>query len=954
MRLGNAFSKGYKEAVDTSRKRRSENAELFQSYIKMNADMGAKVSSEDLANYKSSLSGGTSYFGAGLPSSGALQETSKRLGQIQANKQTIAAGNALGNVQTQLEIAKEFGKGFVGTDHETEEIDKAGKVTPGGTTAYGNYQKQLESAGIKGDMFTFDWFKNNNFLNQQAGFQQYYREQGLNNLTSSSQWSAAHDNAPQRYKAAILALSDNVVSNFQNDLTSTATAEVSKKFQDLIKTSRTLDVFKEVAEQRFRSSFPNGHAPDQDAVDAFLLLADKEYTAYRPGFIAETLNKVDANLAVDTTNPAELATAAKAFFSKNGLGIPTDDEVEIYGDNLRAANKPKRLTQANNNLDAAKQSLTQSFAYSGSLLQKYHTDALRREYVTTLLENTSNDYVALKILDPGIYERHFDEMLGALTIGTTSAIADEEEADEAEMRAFVAAKGNDLDAIFTQADIGGRKGKAFAVLNNHREQMGMKPYEMFGVNGEEYPQAFESIYKRLDSRGAEAHAKLWQTKHDKHVTALNATWDNDAEYWDNEQSVKDLIMGDGVVAQVARVTLSSLAATSHIPMSKRVQVSQTVLQIVRDMGLDTDATPEELQTVVNIAKATLMLPSTGNKAGWVQSQAIQMQDGIPAPQTYYQNYEKGLFGQLSAIAVQQMQRDIANLPITATPEQVLKIQERIAAQLNAGLEAFKAGLKEDEVRWSVRDIPADAGGSIDGLATGLFERISIAKPMMKPEWLTRTKNSKDETAYAMITADAQKAGKLFKDKEGKLLDPFFYYDLVDGQLVKGERMTAEAARKNGLTTPPRRATDDSGGAAPRRILPYVRGGNKWEGQSFWDSKLAQAFQNLTAPGSTNDDDVRAIGPLTSQTAANSVIRRENDQQELDVTAVREGMTETFMSSITSALQDSFASVDPQDYAASQQWQQNEMPRVMQQLLEAAGLPSDENAVSVAMKIISQQ
>ena len=957
MRLGNAFRKGYNEAVDTSRRRRSENAELFQSYVKMNADMGAKVSTEDLANYKSSLSGGTSYFGAGLPSSGALQETSKRLGQIQANKQTVAAGNALGNITKQLAIAKELAKAHIGTDHATEEKDADGKVKPGGTTAYASYQAQLDAAGIKGDMFTFDWFKNNNFLNQQADFQQYYRDQGLMNLQSDSQWTAAYDNAPQRHKAAIQALRESTVSRLMSDYNSTATSQGAEGFQDLIKTSTTLEAFKQVAEQRFKNSFPNGFVPDQSAVAKYMELATKEYETYRPSYIAETLNKVDANLAVDTTDPAQLEKAAKAFFARNGLGIPTDAEIDIYGTNLRAANKPKRIAQANNNLDKAKSSLTGSFAYAGELLQKYNDDAKRREYVTTLLENTTNDYDVLKALDPGIYQRHFDELLGALTIGSESAIAEEEKLDQAALLEFVSNNGTDLDRIFTQADIGGRKGKAFEVLNNHRAMLGMDPYEMTeNADGEEkFPDEFEDIYKRLDSRGAYAHAKLWQTTHDRHVTALNATWDASADYWKNEQSVKDLIMGDGAVAKVARVTLSSLAATSHIPMSKRVQASQTVLKIVRDMGLDTDATPEELQTVVDIAKATLMLPSTGNKAGWVQSQAIQMQDGIPPPQTYYQTYEDGLFKQLSAIAIQKLQRDIASLPITATPEAVQKVREKITNELTAGIETFVAGLQEDEVRWSVREIPAKPKTSIDLLAEGLFQRILDTKPLVKPEWLTRTKNANGETSYAMMTADSRKIGKTFKDANGELLNAFFYYDLVDGQLVKGERMTPAAAKKMGLVVePPPGSNDQSSSRPPGSGIHNAFAKNR---NRTGNGALVEGFQR--AFGGASDEVLQNNLPFQVVQARRNEARREENQTQTDAggdntAALQAGMTDQFIASVNGALQDSFTSVDPQDYSASKQWQRTEMPRVIGEILKSAGLPSDEQSVSIAMQILSQQ
>ena len=939
MRLGNAFRKGYNEAVDTSRRRRSENAELFQSYVKMNADMGAKVSTEDLANYKSSLSGGTSYFGAGLPSSGALQETSKRLGQIQANKQTVAAGNALGNITKQLAIAKELAKAHIGTDHATEEKDADGKVKPGGTTAYASYQAQLDAAGIKGDMFTFDWFKNNNFLNQQADFQQYYRDQGLMNLQSDSQWTAAYDNAPQRHKAAVQALRESTVSRLMSDYNSTATSQGAEGFQDLIKTSTTLAAFKQVAEQRFKNSFPNGFVPDQAAVDKYMELATKEYETYRPSYIAETLNKVDADLAVDTTDPAQLQKAAKAFFARSGLGIPTDAEIDIYGTNLRAANKPKRIAQANNNLDKAKQSLTGSFAYAGELLQKYNDDAKRREYVTTLLENTTNDYDVLKALDPGIYERHFDELLGALTIGSESAIAKEKKEDDAALLEFVANNGTDLDRIFTQADIGGRKGKAFEVLNNHRAMLGMDPYEMTeNADGEEkFPEEFEDIYKRLDSRGAYAHAKLWQTNHDRHVTALTSTWNASADYWKNEKAADLLIMSDDPAAKVARVALRALANTAHISMSKRVQASQTVLKIVRDMGLEPEkTTPEEMQEVVNIAKATLMLPATSDMAGWVQSQAIQMQDGIPPPQTYYQTYEDGLFKQLSAIAIQKLQRDIASLPITATPEAVQKVREKIANELTAGIETFVAGLQEDEVRWSVREIPAKPKTSIDLLAEGLFQRILDTKPMVKPEWLTRTKNANGETSYAMVTADSRKIGKTFKDANGELLNPFFYYDLVDGQLVKGERMTAAAAKENGLVVqPPPGSNGQSGSVSADGKRRMVDGNIIY---TPFHTPAAPARPELTGIERANEG-YKAWDAARAQKAE---------------TLIQSRMTEEFATSIKTALQSSLDAAEISNFSEKSQWQQTEMPRVIADALKSAGLPFDERSVSLAMEALSQQ
>ncbi|HAU68950.1 MAG TPA: hypothetical protein DCW52_11215 [Gammaproteobacteria bacterium] len=974
MRLGNAFRKGYNEAVDTSRRRRSENAELFQSYVKMNADMGAKVSTEDLANYKSSLSGGTSYFGAGLPSSGALQETSKRLGQIQANKQTIAAGNALGNIQTQLAIAKEFGLAYIGTDYSTEEKDQDGKVVPAGSKAFGQFQEQLKGAGIKGDMFTQDWFKNNNFLNQRAEQQQYYRDHNLATLKTDAEWAAAIQNAPQRMVRFMQSLRDTTVNRFRSDTNDAATTSVSQSFQELIPKADTLDDFKSLVRQRFINAHGFGVTPTESEITAFLDLATEEYNRYRPQVITEQLNTVEADTSVDTSNDAAVTAAAKRFFAKNNLGVPTADQIDIFKTNLIEANKPKQLQTAETNFETVKSSLVSSFSSSAKLLQQYKTDEERKTYVEGLLENNSNDYEALKLLDPDIYQRHFDALLSALTIGSDAAIENEKALDEADMLSFISTRGNDLDGIFSIADVGARKEKAFQIINQHRASLGMEALEMvgdpFGEGSEKYPEAFETTYRRLDSRGAVAHAIKWDKNNATNRAALLEQWDTNVAWWENKENVNSLALGDTAQAKLARSVLSSLGRTSHISIGKSRQAADVVMKLIKDMGLDNtkpeEVTADELSAVVDIAKISMQLPERGSKQMWIETQAVLMQGGMPKPQTYYSEYEKMLFGQLEAVAIQRLQRDIANLPITATEEQVEKVRDNILAQLQAGIDTFVEGLDEDEVRWSVREMPNNPQGSIEGRAADVLSRIETARPLVKPEWLTRTKNNAGETAYAMVTADSRKIGKTFKDAEGNLLNPFFYYDLVDGQLVKGQRMTPAAANKIGLVEPKSSVQSDQSGS---KLPGYgIHNAFAKDRNRTGDGALAAGFQRIF--GGASDEHLQNNLPFQVAQADNNAARlAENQTQtetaqtqaaETEVTvqsniqALQDGLTPELVTAITEEFTQSIANVDIKNFGDRMAWQQNEMPRVLKEILEANGLPSDDTSISMALQMIASR
>ena len=133
--LGSAFGQSYEDGIDRNKRRRSDNMAAFNSFVKMQSELGVDAKPEDLERMKRSLAGGNVYFGQGLPSKNVLNATSERLGAIKADKEVKEQGNVLSNqriqqqigtaayAQNQLEIEDSFGnlKNITGTNSDNDD-----------------------------------------------------------------------------------------------------------------------------------------------------------------------------------------------------------------------------------------------------------------------------------------------------------------------------------------------------------------------------------------------------------------------------------------------------------------------------------------------------------------------------------------------------------------------------------------------------------------------------------------------------------------------------------------------------------------------------------------------------------------------------------------------------------------------------------------------------------------
>ena len=118
MRIGSAFLKARDDKEDRIQKRRSDNMAAFNSYVQTQSELGVNASVQDLEQMKQNLAGGDFYYGKQLPSSNVIEETSARLGAIQADKDANMASTRLANQNKVLANLQLGLAGFIGTKRD--------------------------------------------------------------------------------------------------------------------------------------------------------------------------------------------------------------------------------------------------------------------------------------------------------------------------------------------------------------------------------------------------------------------------------------------------------------------------------------------------------------------------------------------------------------------------------------------------------------------------------------------------------------------------------------------------------------------------------------------------------------------------------------------------------------------------------------------------------------------
>lgn len=968
MRLGNAFRKGYNEAVDTSRRRRSENAELFNNFVKMNADMGAKVSTQDLANYRSALSGGNTYFGAGLPSTGALEETSKRLGQIQANKQTVAAGNALGNVLTQLEIAKELAAPFTTTNFTDKKDEKTGKIIKGGLKEYSQFRDSLASANIPDGMFGRGWFNNQVRLNQSEYRLNYARLNNFANLKTEDAWTAAETAAPDFLKAWVASQKTTDVSRRQLAAHENAKTLTLAAIPNLISDKRFTDVesFKTAVEAFYKNSFTNGYAPDPSSNQLSDLLADAE-EQFKSGISVlqrDAIAAVEADLSIsfaDKTD-AEITALAKAYFARNGLGVPSPEQVTAYRTAQEAANKPEREQTAQEQVNNIIAGFTSSLKSGATVMSKYHSAEDKTKFVDDLLASTNNNY---DILGADIKERHRAQILSAVTFGYEEASYQLEEKAIAEFIEFVTQRDSELSDIFKTPNVTERKELTFDLLNEYRNMHGLDKYTVTGTEEKgdiKYDEAFEEIYRMLDTRGATAHAINYQAQYDKTFERVAADITNQRDWWTGknvEQNLMSIAPGANDEAKLLRQVMLAFGGTAYIPEAQRTQAVAVMSQVMKDLNITSESGPVEINEAVAMAMNTMGLASSSETNVNIVADRLarRSMNGTPPPGTLYEEYQKLAAGDITSLIKQLLQKNILNLDVTTLPKTVKLARDELNEELEDVILSYVEGLEEDEVRWSLDGEPnlTTASDEMNALLSELKEQITNAKPQVAPSWMTAVRDQNNKKLYALMTDTAIGNGKLVNDSEGEPLDATYYYELVDGALVKRDELSQEHAIENGTQ---RRRQDRNNNSDTDGSSTGGSGGNgRGRNTPRQFQPIVETILNML-PDISADSEFLTDNPptVTTDAANNRTIREEKAQITSQVQAVMQDSDA--VSSLTQMLFDARADLEDQDdydmIRSQESWETVIIPQVVSSFLRSQGLPDTDYSRQLTLGILGQQ
>ena len=948
MRLGNAFRKGYSDAVDTSRKRRSENAELFNNYVKMNADMGAKVSAADLEGFKGSLSGGSSYFGAGLPSTDALQETSKRLGQIQSNKQTLASDNSraksLQATQTSIQIAHELSGQYMHTDFSDKPFnfkDGTTRMLPGGGTEYYSFKNQLREAGVNEDLFTRDWFTNNAAMNQQQYALDYFKTNAIDQITTLEGWEAASIKANQPWlKTRIEGMQDIFLDKVQKRMALTARTAVIDDIGVNYGDYDTQAKFLEAGLASYNNSFTGGHT----ATDAQVKLMTDElnsiYAGQINGLIASDLADVTQNLLVDLTTPEGVEAAFQQHYAgRRDVSAATEAQKSAFVTKQRQMNAPRRLELA----EIAFTSTIEAVSKGQSAVNNRQrfaemTDTEAAEEVTNMLDANGIDYARMAPFDPNLRERHRATLAARINTVIKDAASSEETADTSALETFILTEGGEVQNLFKAQRLPDRKGQLFAILNNQKESvLGMKPYTRKvktrdfdddrpnPIPGVEdayvYDAEFEKVFDRLDAAGnveylaqrAESDALASKTITEQITTQR--------DWWGKADNMISIIPGTDGSSEKMRSVAFTVGGQFYITAKQRQLIGPAIIAAFKALGIESegDLTPADGTMAARIVAENLGLQSSANPSTIITNYIKEQNQGIPEAGTYWDVYLEGEFETGRSLFQQMIAARITNQPITTEPKVIQKALKEILAAIERDKQDFRIGLDEDELRYTIfHNIPIDGDVQYEALYASVIDMVKNAKPMLKPPYMTRV-SMEGEDMYVMQTDGAIRKGTEDGYNHTKV------YRLVDGALEEVADIGAEEFGGTGAPPPPDEATVSDDGTkqmvdgnltytVPRQSaqtqppnLPGIEGAN--EGYKTWNDARTQKAEQL----------------------------------------IQSKMTPEFAASITTALQSSLEAADLSNFSEKSQWQQTEVPRIIADALKSAGLPFDEQSVAIAME-----
>ena len=320
-RLGSRFFDSYNGQIDRLRKRRGENVQAFNSFVKMRQEMGEVASVQDMEKFRNALGGGENYFLSALPTNTMLEETNKAMVSNRADLQETRAQNALKTTTTELDLVKSIAGTVIDQDfNDVTENGGRSKIADafkksGNENLYKEYEGMLPNImDTARTEQTSRWVEAN-------GFSDIETKEGKESLLAL---------APTWMKSSLNTQGDAIVKRANDTKIAKAITEVQKDMAGIINDAAG-DIGAVEKSVKARLIQKLGPLYTDEIFETMKEIVSGDFTLDLASRTSKALSNVqvdDDQLVGAKGNEALLRELAKQALVKGGLVNPTEGDID--------------------------------------------------------------------------------------------------------------------------------------------------------------------------------------------------------------------------------------------------------------------------------------------------------------------------------------------------------------------------------------------------------------------------------------------------------------------------------------------------------------------------------------------------------------------------------------------------------------------------------------------------
>lgn len=372
-RLGSNFFDSYNGQIDRLRKRRGENVEAFNSFVKLRTELGETATVDDMEKYKAQLSGGDSYFMSALPTSTMIEETQKRLVQNQADKIQTERQNQIKTSDDELALTEKIVSGLVNVDISTPEGQR--KLGEAFSTA-GKPKLGQQYADLIPNMHENAKLSATKDFATSIGFDQFNTEESTQNALTQ---------APAWMQSLLKIRGDNNVKTANNTKIKDAKESTTAQFAEMINDAGG-DIVNMRKAVKADLKLKLGPLYNDQILDELMVAAEGQMGMDTSRRRVEAMSQVTATpeqLLAASTDPAQLRVLARNSLIASGFPNPSEDDIDQAVETLKGQLTTARTDDYNKRVSLA---VTEAQALTTRMLEQIDGDEEIDEQVDTILK----------------------------------------------------------------------------------------------------------------------------------------------------------------------------------------------------------------------------------------------------------------------------------------------------------------------------------------------------------------------------------------------------------------------------------------------------------------------------------------------------------------------------------------------------------------------------------------